>query len=101
MMQQQVVWIGCIHKLPVIPSQGLQAGIGRLDEDVRLVACASKYTLYPQHFVADGIAIAERGENLVNSGPWTHRAAPGPWPGDRRPPRCGRRPPWDEGRPCD
>ena len=66
MVQQQVVGMAEVHQLAVVARLRLEPVIGRLDEDLRLVSGAAQHALNPQHFVADGVAVPQRREHLVD-----------------------------------
>ena len=55
-----------VDQLAIVARLRLEAVIGGLDEDLRLVAGAAQHALDAEHFVADGVAVAERGEHLVD-----------------------------------
>ena len=56
-----------VDQLAVVARQRLEPVVGRLDEDVRLVARAAQDALDAEHLVADGVAVAERREHLVDA----------------------------------
>ena len=68
MVQQQVVGMARVDELAVIARQRLEPAVGRLDENLGLVAGAAKHPLNPEHLVADRVAVAERGQHLVDAG---------------------------------
>ncbi len=53
--------------LAVVDGQMLEPRIGGLDEDLRLVAGGAQHALDAEHLVADGVAVAERREDLVDA----------------------------------
>src|SRR6185436_10909856 len=67
MVQQQVVGTARVDELTIIARQRLEAVVGRLDENLGLVSGAAEHPLNPQHLVADRVAIAERGQYLVDA----------------------------------
>ena len=69
MVQQQVVGMAGVDELAVVARQRLEPRIGGLDEDVRLVAGRAQHALDAEHFVADGVAVAERREHLMDRRP--------------------------------
>ena len=66
MMNQDVRRVALLDQVAIVPRQVFEARIGRLDEDVGLEAGAAQHALDAEHFVADGVAIAERGEHLMD-----------------------------------
>ena len=66
MMEQQVVGMAGVDELAVVARQRLEPAVGGLDEDVRLVAGAAQHALDAEDFVADGVAVAERREHLMD-----------------------------------
>ena len=66
-VEQQVVGMARVDELAVVARQRLEAMVGRLDEDVRLVSRRAQHPLDAEHLVADGVAVAERGEHLVDA----------------------------------
>ena len=65
-MQQQVVGVARVHQLAVVAREILEPRVRRLDEDLRLVAGRAQHALDAEHLVADGVAVPERGEHLVD-----------------------------------
>ena len=65
-MQQQVVRMAEVDQLAVVAGLRLEPVIGRLDEDLRLVSGGAQHALDAQHFVADRVAVPQRGEHLVD-----------------------------------
>ena len=61
--------------LAVVDGQVLEPRIGGLDEDLRLVAGAAEHALDAEHLVADGVAVAERREHLVDARRARHAGA--------------------------
>ena len=55
-----------VDEVAIVPRAILEAPVGRLDEDIRGVAGRAQHALDAQHFVADGVAVAQRGEDLMN-----------------------------------
>ena len=53
-------------QIAIVAGLVLEARIGRLNENVGLEAGTAKHALDAEHFVADGIAIAERCKHLVD-----------------------------------
>ena len=66
--------------------QVLEPRVGGLDENLRLVAGAPQRALNAEHFVPDRIAIAQRGEHLVDGDAHLFRSAVAAAP----PPDAGR-----------
>ena len=66
MMDQNVGRVAGLKQIAIVLRHVLEAVVGRLDEDLGLKPGASEDALDTQHFVTDGVAIAERGENLMN-----------------------------------
>ena len=58
-------WLA-VRQLAVIDREIFEARVGGLDEDLRLVAGGAQHALDAEHLVADGVAVAERGEDLMN-----------------------------------
>ena len=65
-VQQQVVAAAEVDQLAVVARLRLEPVIRRLDENLRLVAGGAEHALDAEHLVADGVAIAQRGEHLVD-----------------------------------
>jgi hypothetical protein len=65
-MDEDVVRIAGVGQLAVVDGQILEARIGRLHEHIGLVTGRAKYPLNPEHLVADGVAVAERRQYLVD-----------------------------------
>ena len=55
-----------IGQFAIVAGGRLQPVVGRLDEDLRLVSLGAEDALNPEDFVSDGIAVSERGEDLVD-----------------------------------
>ena len=55
-----------VGQVEVIERQILEPGIGGLHENLRLVSGAAQHALNAEHLVADGVAVAERGQDLVD-----------------------------------
>ena len=53
--------------LAIVQREILEAAIGGLDEDGRLVSGRFQRALDPEHLVADGVAVAERRQHLVDA----------------------------------
>src|SRR5688572_29830417 len=66
-MQQQVVAVAGVDELAIITGQRLEPLVSRLDEDIRFVSGAAKDALDAQDFMADRIAVSERGQHLVDA----------------------------------
>jgi hypothetical protein len=88
MVNQDVVGVADIPQLAVVTRQVLDARLCRLDEDIRLVAGAAEDALNAEDFVANRVAIAERGQHLMDRDGHRQRAPPPPPPPGRRPRRC-------------
>src|SRR5260221_7708555 len=67
MVKQQVVSIAVVHELAIIARSRFEARVGGFDKDLGLVAGGAQDTLDAEHFVADRIAVSERGEHLVDT----------------------------------
>ena len=68
MVNQDVVGMARIRQVAIIQRQILEPRVSGLDEDLRLVAGTAQHALDAQHFVTDRIAVAERGEHLMDGG---------------------------------
>ncbi len=66
MMNQDVRRVALLDQVAIVTGLILQARIGGLNEDVRFEAGRAQHALNAEHFVADGVAIPERGQHLVN-----------------------------------
>ena len=55
-----------VDQLAKVACERLEPRVGGLDEDLRVVAGRPQDALDPEHLVPDRIAIAERGEDLMN-----------------------------------
>ena len=73
-MDQHVVRRDRADHLAVVDGQVLEPRIGGLDEDLGLVAGGAQHALDAEHLVADGVAVAERREHLVDARPALHAA---------------------------
>jgi len=67
MVDQDVVWRDPADHIAVVERQVLESGIRGLHEDGRVVSGCRKRALNPEYFVTDRVAIAERGEHLMNA----------------------------------
>src|SRR5258707_6805683 len=67
MMDQQVVVVTEVDETTEIDRHGLEAAVGRFDEDLRLVPRRAQHPLDREHLVTDGIAVAERREYLLDA----------------------------------
>ena len=56
-----------VDQVAEVAREILEARVGRLDEDVGLVARGAEHALDAQHLVADGVAVAQGGQHLVDS----------------------------------
>ena len=72
------------REVQVIEGLILEPVVGGLHENLGLISRGSQHALNPEHFVADGVAVAERRQDLVDRNRHDQRP-PGP-PG-RRPRR--------------
>ena len=54
---------------PIVSCERLEALVGGLDENLRLVAGTPQHPLDAQHFVADGVTVTQRRQHLMNGGP--------------------------------
>ena len=68
-MQQQVVGPARVQQVPVVVRKVLGPGIGGLDEDLRVVPGAAEHTPDPEDLVSNGVAVSERGEDLMDTWP--------------------------------
>ena len=75
-MNEHVGGIDRPDHVPVVDCEVLEPRIGGLDEDVGLVPGAAQHALDAQHFVADGVAVAKRGEHLVDARTGAHERLP-------------------------
>ena len=66
MVKQQVVAAAEIDQLPIIAGLRLEPVVGGLDEDLGFIPGIVQHALDAQHLVADGIAIAERCQHLMD-----------------------------------
>src|SRR5580765_2011985 len=66
MVEQQVVRTARVDQIAVVVGQILEPRVRRLHEDLRVVAGRAQHALDAQHLVADGVAVTERGEHLVD-----------------------------------
>ena len=68
-MNEEVVWTDevRVHHLLVVDRQIFQPRIGRLHDDLGFVAGGAQRAADAKHFVADGVAVAERGEDLMDA----------------------------------
>jgi hypothetical protein len=66
MMQQQVVAMAEVDELAIVARQRLEPVVGGLDEDFRFVPRGAQHALDAEHFVADGVAVAECRQHLVD-----------------------------------
>jgi hypothetical protein len=69
-VEQQLVRSAEVHQLAVVSSLRLEAIVCSLDEDLRVVSMGPQHPLNAEHLVADRIAVAKCGENLMD---WDHR----------------------------
>ena len=65
-----------IHQIAVVVGQVLETRVRRLDEDLRVVAGRPQHALDAKHLVADGIAVAQRGQDLMDRAQAHGRTAP-------------------------
>src|SRR5207248_1262756 len=56
-----------VHELTIIARERLQAMIGCFDEDLGLVSGGPEDALNAEDLMTDRVAVAERGEDLVNA----------------------------------
>src|SRR5687767_3339561 len=66
MMYQDVGGVALTDEVPIVAGSVFESRIGRLNENVGLEARATEHALDAEHFVADGIAVAEGCENLMD-----------------------------------
>ena len=61
-----------VDQVAIVAGQVLEPRVGGLDEDVRAVAGGAQHLLDAEHLVADGVAVAERRQHLMDG--WCGRA---------------------------
>ena len=66
MMDQDVRRVALLDQVAVVAGLIFEAGIGGLNENVGLESRAAKHALDAEDFVADGVAVAEGGEHLMD-----------------------------------
>ena len=79
-MEQQVVGTARVQQIAIVVGQILEPRVGRLDEDLRIVAGRAQDALDAEHLVPDGVAVAERRQHLVDGTKAHRRTAPGGTP---------------------
>src|SRR5579871_1281970 len=67
MVDEQIVRPDLTHHVPVVDREILQPRVRRLDDDFRFVAGRAERAADADDLVADGVAVTERGENLVDA----------------------------------
>src|SRR5689334_15938491 len=67
MMEQQVVRMAGVDQLAIVAGLRLEPVVCGLDEDVRRVTGGAQHPLNAEDFVADGVAVAEGREHLVDA----------------------------------
>src|SRR5262245_66176607 len=67
MVNEQIVLADLVNDLAIVDGQILEARICGLDDDLRLESGASQRTVDAEDLVADGVAIAQRGQDLMNT----------------------------------
>ena len=65
-MNQDVRRLALRDEVAIVARLIFEAGIGRLNEDVGLESRTAKHALDAEHFVADGVAVAEGREHLMD-----------------------------------
>src|SRR5262245_28286396 len=75
MMDEQIVRRDVIDEIAIVARQRLETPVRALCVDLRLVAGAPQRALDAQHGIADGVAISQRGEHLMDAG---HQRITGP-----------------------
>ena len=88
MVQQQIVAVAEVDQLAVIAGLRLEPVVSGLDEDLRFVAGAAQHPLDAEHLVADRVAVAQRGQHLVDpdQSACSRRGRSAAWPGPPAPP---------------
>ena len=66
MVNQDVVGMAGVCQVAIVRGQVFEPGIRGLDEDLRLVSGIAQHALDAQHFVTDGVAVAQGREHLMN-----------------------------------
>ena len=100
-MDQDVVGMAGLGQFAVVDREILEARIGGLDEDLRLIPRLSQYPLNGDDLVTDGIAIPEGRQHLVHgnrpalAGVDRHAHLPPVRRGGRRPDRRNPAESWD------
>ena len=75
MVEEQVVGMAGVHQLAVVAGHRLEPVIGGFDENLRFVAGRAEHALDAEHFMADGVAVAERRQHLVDPASRSHLPA--------------------------
>src|SRR4029453_16235964 len=70
--EKQVFGVARVQEITIVVGQVLEPRLGRLHEDLRIVAGGAQHALNPENLVSDGVAVAERRQDLVD-GPEAHR----------------------------
>src|SRR5689334_25134854 len=76
-MDEEIVLSHLVHHVAVVDGEIFESRIGGLDDDLGVEAGAPQGALNAYHRVADGVAIAQRGEDLVHPRRAAHES-PGP-----------------------
>lgn len=63
-----MIGVADVDEVTIVARHRLEPAVCRLNEDLRLVPGSLEDPLYPQDLVSDGIAVAQRGENLMDVG---------------------------------
>src|ERR1041384_7115785 len=74
-MNQHVVFIEIDERIAIVDRQMLQPWIRGLDDDAGFESGSCQHALDAEHFVADGVAISERRQDLMNA---PHQRTTGP-----------------------
>ena len=75
MMNEEIVGVDLVHHVAVVDGEILEARVGGLDDDLGSKPGTAKHALNAEHLVADGVTVAERGEDLMDAGRRESRAA--------------------------
>ena len=67
-VDKNVVGVRGVDQIPIVVGVRLQPRVGGLDEDLGCVAGLAQHGADAKHLVADGVAIAECGQDLMHRG---------------------------------
>src|SRR3954471_18420721 len=68
-MNEEISCTDRADELAVVDRLVFESRIGSLDEDIRVVSGAAQHTLDPEDLVSNGVAVSERGEDLMDTWP--------------------------------